>query len=306
MSDLEGYLRHVRACNPVVDEPFLPWLVEGRVVGWLRPALAEALERYPEVFRVLPQRVELAPGLDTFESRSQALARVGEQLAELGLVTPPMGELYPVTAGRREEACCIMDRAVAAWFGVRTFGQHLNGFLRRDGEIHMWIGRRARDRLVFPGRLDHLVAGGLPWGVGLWENLEKECWEEAGIPPPLARQAVPVGLVSYNRVAQRGFRSDVLYCYDLELSPDFEPRNTDGEVESFTLLPLEEVARLVRDTDEFKLNCNLVITDFLIRHGYIQPDEPGYLALNLGLRQPPGRLRTRAGDGARFIEIQTG
>jgi len=99
---------------------------------------------------------------------------------------------------------------------------------------------------------------------------------------------VPVGVVSYNRVARRGYRPDVLYCYDLELSADFEPRNTDGEVESFSLLPLEEVARLVRETDEFKLNCNLVIIDFLIRHGFLRPDEPEYLQLNLGLRRSPG------------------
>jgi 8-oxo-dGTP pyrophosphatase MutT (NUDIX family) len=291
MGNETGYLRHLHACNPPVKEPFLPWIIEGRVVGWVRPGLAAELAAFSEVFRVSADRVELQPSLDDFESRSEALARVGEQLAELGVVTPPMGELYPVTPGAREEALCIMDRAVAAWFGVRTFGQHLNGFVRREDGLAMWIGRRARDRLVFPGRLDQLVAGGLPWGIGLWENLEKECMEEAGIPAPLARQAVPVGLVSYNRVAERGFRPDVPYCYDLELSADFEPRNTDGEVESFSLLPLEEVARLVRETDEFKLNCNLVIIDFLIRHGYLQPDEPEYLELVQGLRQPLGMAR---------------
>ena len=59
----------------------------------------------------------------------------------------------------------------------------------------------------------------------------------------------------------------------------------DGEVESFTLLPLAEVAALVAETDEFKDNCNLVIIDFLIRHGYIVPEQPGYLALLAGMRQ---------------------
>ena len=50
-------------------------------------------------------------------------------------------------------------------------------------------------------------------------------------------------------------------------------------------MPLEEVARLISDTDEIKDNCNLVILDFLIRHGYIEPDQPGYLQLLTGLRQ---------------------
>jgi len=281
-----GYLRHLRACNPPVTEPFLPWYIEDQVVGRVRPALAEALRAHPEVFRVEATHLVLNPALDDFESRSRALARVGEALAQAGVVTPPMGEPYPVSPGGREEALCVMDRAVAAWFGVRSFGQHLNGYVRTERGVEMWLGRRARDRLVYPGRLDQLVAGGLPWGVSLEENLRKECMEEAGMAPELADRAVPVGLVSYNRVAERGYRPDVLYCYDLELSPDFEPRNSDGEVESFIRLPLDEVARLVRQTDEFKLNCNLVIVDFLIRHGHITPDHPEYLALATGLRQP--------------------
>jgi hypothetical protein len=52
------------------------------------------------------------------------------------------------------------------------------------------------------------------------------------------------------------------------------------------LLPLAEVAAIVRETDDFKLNCNLVVIDFLIRHGWLDPQSPGYLALVLGLRQP--------------------
>ena len=87
-------------------------------------------------------------------------------------------------------------------------------------------------------------------------------------------------------MAPRGFRRDVLYCYDLELPEDFVPQNTDGEVEAFMLLPLAEVAAIVHETDDFKLNCNLVIIDFLIRHGWLDPQTPEYLALVLGLRQP--------------------
>ena len=44
-------------------------------------------------------------------------------------------------------------------------------------------------------------------------------------------------------------------------------------------------AQLVRTTQEFKTNCNLVIVDFLVRHGYITPDQPHYLKLLRGLRQ---------------------
>lgn len=286
-----SYLRHIHACNTPVTEPFLPWYLNGDLVGWLRPAFARHLAAYPKVFRMDAGAVHLHPGLTDFAVRSAALAIVAGELAARGVVPRLMDEPYPVTAGGRDQAQCMVDRAVAPFFGVRSFGQHLNGFVRRDGAILMWLGRRARDRLVFPGALDNMVAGGLPHGIALLDNLVKECHEEAGIPAQLARGAQAVGALSYNRVSERGFRPDVLYCYDLELPGDFAPCNTDGEVEEFLLLPLDEVARIVRETDEFKLNCNLVVIDFLIRHGRIGPDAPDYLDLVIGLRRPLGHGR---------------
>ena len=58
-----------------------------------------------------------------------------------------------------------------------------------------------------------------------------------------------------------------------------------GEVQEFVLLPVERVAEKVRETKEVKRNCNLVIIDFLVRHGLIPPDDPDYLEIVRGLRQ---------------------
>ncbi|WP_456379294.1 DUF4743 domain-containing protein [Thiolapillus sp.] len=282
----KGYLRHIHSCNPPVRELFVPWFIDDQLVGWLRPWLVDKLREHSTVFKIREKRIDLSARLEGFSDRSAVLAEIVEWLAGQQLITAPMGELYPVTPAGRQAALCVMDRAAAAYFGVRAFGQHLNGFVHKKDGLYMWLGRRARDRLIYPGSLDNMVAGGLPWGVSLEENLHKECMEEAGLPENVARQAVPVGLVSYNRVTERGYRPDILYCYDLELSPGFQPQNTDGEVESFVLLPVEEVARLVRETDEFKLNCNLVVIDFLLRHGYIEPQDDEYLELVIGLRSP--------------------
>ena len=35
----------------------------------------------------------------------------------------------------------------------------------------------------------------------------------------------------------------------------------------------------------FKPNINLVVLDWLVRHGHVPPDAPGYLELVAGLRQ---------------------
>lgn len=282
-----GFLRHIHACNQPVDEVFLPWGRAGEVLGWVRPGIAERLRDYPQAF-LFDDGIELNPQLQGFAQISEVLAEVAQGLADAQVIAPLIDEPYPVTAGGREAAIAQIDRAAAAYLGLRSFGQHLNGYVRRQGEIHMWIGRRARDRLIFPGALDNMVAGGLPHGVSLLENLVKECREEAGMPRSLAENARPVGALSYNRVAERGFRPDVLYCYDIELPHDFEPQNTDGEVEEFMLLPIGEVMDIVRGSDQFKTNCNLVIVDFLIRQGLIGPEHEDYLAICSGLRRPPG------------------
>jgi len=283
-----GYLRHIHACNQPVEEPFLPWSGAGRSLGWMRPGFAEHLRDYPQVFS-FEDGIALQPHLQDFDQVSAALAEVAQGLAREGVIPPLIDEPYPVTPGAREHAIGVIDRAAAAFLGLRSFGQHLNGYVRDGDDIRMWIARRAQDRLIFPGALDNMVAGGLPHGVSLAENLAKECEEEAGLPRPLAESARPVGVLSYNRVAERGFRPDVLYCYDIELPGDFEPQNTDGEVEEFMLLPIADVMDIVHDSDQFKLNCNLVIVDFLVRHGLIGPEHDEYLAIATGLRQLPGR-----------------
>ena len=109
------------------------------------------------------------------------------------------------------------------------------------------------------------------------------------MPAELAARARPVGAVTYNRDTERGFKPDTLYCYDLELPAGFEPRCNDGEVESFHLWPVERVAEAVLEGEAFKRNVNLVIIDFLVRHGHLGPERTDYLDLVTGLRPRPYR-----------------
>jgi 8-oxo-dGTP pyrophosphatase MutT (NUDIX family) len=279
-----GFLGKIRACNTWNPVDFLPFYLGADRVGSLRPSAAAHLRRWPQQFAVTADAVRWINAPADAAARTAVLAAVVAQLVTDELISHCHGELYPVTASTREQAQCLVDRAAAPFFGMRAFGQHLNGFVRTAHGIDMWIGRRAAGRRHFPACLDHLVAGGLPAGLSLADNLRKECAEEAGMPAELADQAVAVGAVSYCQDSARGLKPDVMYCYDLELPEDFVPRCTDGEVESFQRIPVLDVLALVRDSDQFKLNCNLVIIDFLIRHGLITPEEPDYLELVRGLR----------------------
>lgn len=213
-------------------------------------------------------------------------------LRDAGVITGWRNELYPVQRSFNDPPSLLLERAAAGFFGIKAYGVHMNGFVRRpDGQVLLWVARRSATKPTWPGKLDHIVAGGQPYGLTLHENVIKECQEEAGIPQELAARAIPVGAVSYTNLQSSGLKRDVLFCYDLELPESFQPVPEDGEVQEFFLLPLDEVAKLIaqgtpdaHDSNAYKDNCNLVVLDFLIRHGVLVPDTPGYLKVLQGLR----------------------
>jgi 8-oxo-dGTP pyrophosphatase MutT (NUDIX family) len=100
------------------------------------------------------------------------------------------------------------------------------------------------DKLLDPGKLDHIVAGGIPAGLGPLETLVKEAEEEAAISADLVAAAVPVATIAYAMDRHEGLRRDILYCYDLALPADFVPQPTDGEVEGFELWPVDLFVRM--------------------------------------------------------------
>lgn len=280
-----SFLDRINACNAHDLSNFRPVIVAGVRVGWVRHALARRLAKFADVFEVREDEVRLSDRLTDFDARSEAVGRVVEALETEGVIKGRRDEYYPVGVSFAAPPLLKIERAATPAFGIRSYGVHMNGFVRKADGLHMWIGRRAKDKHTYPGMLDNSVAGGQPMGIGLKENLIKECDEEASIPKAMAERAVCVGAITYCMEAEDGLKPDVQFCYDLELPADFTPKNRDGEIDEFMLWPIERVAQVVRDTAAFKFNCNLVIIDFLIRHGVLPPEHPDYLEIVRGLRR---------------------
>jgi 8-oxo-dGTP pyrophosphatase MutT (NUDIX family) len=179
------------------------------------------------------------------------------------------GEAFDVRAAMAEPVLAQIDRGALPAFGIQAQGVHLNGLVSRPDGVHLWVARRARDKALDPGKLDHVVAGGVPAGLDAFETLIKEAQEEASIPPALAVRSIRVGTISYAMDRPEGLRRDVLACYDLDMPADFTPVAADGEVEAFELWPIARAAEAVRATDDFKFNVNLVLIDLFIRRGLI-------------------------------------
>jgi hypothetical protein len=280
-----SFLDHIKRCNNADLSQFEPWFIGSRRAGFLHRDFAPVVASQKGLFRRRGKAWHLDPALDTPAKRTEAMHAFLLALREQGHFTGLWrDEAYPVTWEFTLSPWMTMERAAVPWFGVRAFGPHMTGYVRRKDGLHVWVPRRSYVKPTFPGQLDNTVAGGQPVGIGLHDNLIKECAEEASIPRSLAQQAKAVSFISYLNQSGPQLKPDLMICFDLELPEDFTPRANDGEVHSFELWPVQRVLETVRDTSDFKYNCNLVLIDFFVRHGLLSADDPQFVAIVSGLR----------------------
>lgn len=269
---IEGFLRHIRACNNAnLPSDRLPFRIGADHVGWVKPAFAAKLAECEQIVRTTDS-VTLTD--------AAALQSIARRLSEAGNFRWRR-EAFDIRASPDGPVLAQLDRGALPSFGVLAVGVHVNGLVRRPDGLHLWVGRRAANKALDPGKLDHIVAGGVPAGLSALDTLVKEADEEASIPAVLARQAVEVGTITYAMERAEGLRRDLLHCYDLELPETFEPLAADGEVEGFELWPMERVMQTVRDTDDFKFNVTLVLIDLFLRNGLITSSDAEALRQHL-------------------------
>jgi 8-oxo-dGTP pyrophosphatase MutT (NUDIX family) len=279
LQSMNRFLSHIAACHTGrIPGDRLVLRIGEEPVGLLRPALAAALAALS---------ADVTIGADGVTLRAEAagdLHALAQRLAEAGHFRF-RNEAFDVRGEISGDVLARIDRGALPAFGIRAEGVHVNGLVRRGADWHVWVARRAANKLLDAGKLDHVVAGGVASGYSVAETLVKEAGEEAAIPPELAAKAVPVGVVAYAMERVEGLRRDRLFCYDLLLPADFQPQPTDGEVEVFELWPIEKAFQTVAETDDFKFNVALVMIDLFLRLGLIDPQTAEGEAIRRALRQ---------------------
>lgn len=277
-------LRYYQGANDAKASDYLPLSIHGEHVGYLAHTniapladLGFAIERGGGCCRWMP--------VGDCEANTAYLAEVIDRAEAAGLMAGRRNELYAISHDYQSQPHALIERAAMPLFGAFGYGVHVNGLVQQPDGIYMWLGKRAMNKQTSPGKQDQIAAGGQPYGISVKANMQKECAEEAGIPPEISANAIACGMGSCYRQAENGLRADLMFLYDLWLPADFCPTNTDGEVESFQLLPLAHIIEQLRADcgHNIKYNSALVILDCAIRHGIITPDEPDYQVLCHGL-----------------------
>ncbi|KAL5161188.1 Nudix hydrolase 20, chloroplastic [Glycine soja] len=155
--------------------------------------------------------VSLHPTLKIAEERTSAVGYVVERLGKK--IPSIRNELYPMTSSFSSPIFFSLEHAATPYFGIKAYGVHMNGYVEVHGQKHLG-----------------------------------ECEEEAGIPRSISFKAIPVGAISYLDVDGHRYKRDVEFCYDLKLPKSFLPKNEDGEVDSFKLTSVMQVAEVIHKT----------------------------------------------------------
>ncbi|WP_250450218.1 NUDIX hydrolase family protein [Caballeronia sp. ATUFL_M2_KS44] len=261
-----------------------PFFIGDERVGWIRKTDVALLARWPDVFDIGADAVQLRRSLDTVDARTAALAAVIGALHADGKIPGWRDEIYAIRNHFDAAPLAFIERAASRFFGTMTYAVHLNGIVKyRDSAPQLWIARRSETKATDPGMLDNVVAGGIGWGMGIEPTLVKECWEEAGMRAELASTATPGGIFHVLQSIPEGTQAEQLFVFDVLLPEDFVPRNQDGEVGEHRLARIDEVARWIEE-GELTVDASLATLDCLLRHRWIDEDACQGIA---ALRAPP-------------------
>lgn len=250
-------------------------------LGYMLPSVAEVFRGIPHwVIDDQDRILTLSEGSNAAE-RSAIVETTLLALRKTGhfkVLDKWRNELYAVY-GRDKELLFNVERSATPLFGVVTYGVHLTAYVKKEGDMKIWIPRRAKTKQTYGGMLDNAVAGGISSGESAFESLVRECAEEASLAEDFVRSTVKTcGCITYFYVRdeQAGgetklLQPEVEYVYDLELPEDVIPKPGDDEVEEFYLWTVDEVQEHLAK-GEFKPNCAAVMIDFFIRHGILTPE----------------------------------
>lgn len=293
-----SFIERLNTCNHFNRQTVVPFLIGHQQVGWIKKSHCSWLQDKTDYFQLKADQICLSDHFENYEERTAAIAEVVSYLREKEAVSDWRSKLYPVAPAYGQKPLLALERSIAPFFGIKTYGTHLNGYYEKDNQIWVWVAQRASHLKFAPDKLDNLAAGGLILGLSAQENMHKEACEEAQIPADLLSTMQAAGAVSYLMDTPRGITPDTMLVYDLKLPPNFAPTTDGAEVSHFMTFSLAELAQRVYDTDDFKYNSALVMMDFLIRHGAISSDHPEYLETVTALRRP---LFARECDLARWF-----
>lgn len=258
LSRIQNYLEQ----QPIFSTNALtPFFIADQQFGWLEQLTLTELLNFSTEWQFTHKHIEL-----NTPSPSTALQAAALHLQQRGLIQGWRNENYGVFPEGIEvhdnfaHPLCALERASFRRFGLISRAVHINAYYP-DGSIS--LGLRSPSKSIDPNKLDNIAAGGIPIGESAYQCAIRELFEEAGVQAELAQQIQFTERMHIRRNESDGTHNEILYCFDLALPADFEPKNQDGEVAKFYRL---KPADVVQQLEQMTWDAGKVTASFLLRH----------------------------------------
>ena len=258
-----SFLQRFKDCNKHNETNFYKFIINNHHVGFIKKKNLNIINNFSNFFLFKKNKIYLRKKFNTFKKRTYVINQVFNFLVEKKIIHSNHREYFPVFKSFTTKPLLKVQRLVGPFFSFQFFGVHLNGYVKKNNNYLMCVGKRSKNG-NFPNDLDQIAAGGLPFNVTIKKNLIKESYEEANINKKLIIKSNYIGTISYRVETKLGLSRHILFCYNLELPEKFKPKNNDGEITKFYLWPINKILKIIKSSRKFKFDCALVIILFAI------------------------------------------
>ena len=232
------------------------------------------------------------PTDDDHQGLTAALDKATQLLIDNKIISRRHTDEYPVSTVEgtgKPTRLCHINRNASPYFGITSVGVHLLCW-KKNPTLGLWMAQRSSTKSHFPLLWDPTVAGGQPANLSLFDNMVKESHEEAGIHRDMLSKedCHSVSCLSQMTSKPNGtcMKQSLYYCWELQVDANFVPVANDNEVSKFELWDSQTLLEEVKFGNRLRPAMRLVVTDFLIRHGIITPDnEPDYAKIQTALHR---------------------
>ena len=138
---------------------YFQFIVDDQEVGIIVPKVANIIAKY-ECFTIKGRQVILCPIFKTPDEKTRAVEAVLCDIRDKQLIKKLNGwrnEHFNVKSRFSEPPLFTIERSAASLFGIKQYGCHVNGYVKKNGAYYLWIARRSKTKQTYPGMLDNFV-----------------------------------------------------------------------------------------------------------------------------------------------------
>ena len=124
------------------------------------PKVLQVISNY-DCFIIKDREVRLNTIFKSPEEKTRAVESVLIDIRDKKLFKQLDGwrnEHFNVKSKYSESALFSIERSAASLFGIRQYGCHVNGYVKKSGVYYLWIARRSKTKQTYPGMLDNFVS----------------------------------------------------------------------------------------------------------------------------------------------------